>query len=368
MIDVEIVSSIARLEALASEWDALADRSASPLVRHAWFVAAARTYAADAELAIFAARREGRLQAVAPMVVDRSGLTPRLRMLGFQSPEPEAFLFDDEEALAAVCSAVLSTGRPVVLPRLDAASPEWRFLNEAARRMGLAIPRPELKSYYVTVLKSDWGAFEAAMSGKRRQDLRRLHKQLAEHGEIVFEVVSPDEAGVEAAMAELVRVEAASWKSQSRTAMVDRPLLAAFMREYARLAAREGKLRISTLRLNGEAIAVQMDIQEGGRLWGLKMGVDDRWSKYAPGVLSTHELIRWAVSQGLGGCEHLGEAEEWQRRWPYEERKLSAFNFYPPSPGGALALSRDLAGVVGRAAKRRLSRSGASQVPAKRAA
>ncbi|MBW3558340.1 MAG: GNAT family N-acetyltransferase [Proteobacteria bacterium] len=368
MIQLEIVSTLSRLEALAPEWDALADRSPSPLVRHAWFLAAARTYAANSELTVFTARRDGRLRAIAPMVVDRSGLTPRLRMLGFQSPEPEAFLADDDEALEAVCSAVLSTGRAVVLPRLDAGSPEWRLLNELARRKGLAVPRPALKRYYMTVLQPDWAEFEAGMARKKRSDLKRRRNQLAEHGEIAFDVVSPDEDGVEAAFAELVRVEAASWKSGSRTAMVNRPLLEAFMREYARQAARQGKLRISTLRLNGQPIAVLMDVEHGGRLWGLKMGVDDRWAKYGPGVLGTHELIRWAVGRGLNGCEHLGEAEDWQRRWPFEERELSAFNFYPPSAAAAVALGRDLAGVAGRAAKRRLQRATASPPPAKRAA
>jgi len=360
MIAVATVSSLPALEALAPDWDALADRSASPLVRHAWFLAAARTYAAGCELAVFTGRREGRLSAVAPMVVDRSGFAPRLRLLGFQSPEPEAFLSDDEEVLRAVCAAVLSTGKPVALPRLDAASPEWRLLAECARGRGLAVPRPGRQTYLATILKTDWAAFEAGMSGKIRSDLRRREKQLAQQGAVSFEVVSPGEHEVEAALAELIQLEAASWKGRAGTAIANRPLLKSFLTGYARIAAREGKLRFSSLRLNGAPIALQMNIEHGGRLWGLKMGTDDQWSKYAPGALSIHRLLRWAAERGLAGREHLGQAEEWQRRWPYEVRELSAFNFYPARPAAAVALGADVAGVFARAVKRRLDRRAAS--------
>jgi CelD/BcsL family acetyltransferase involved in cellulose biosynthesis len=134
------------------------------------------------------------------------------------------------------------------------------------------------------------------------------------------------------------------------------------MSEYARLAAREGLLRLSFLRLAGEPIVVQMDVEHGGRLWGLKMGTDERWLKYAPGILSTHELFRWASERGLAACEHLGEAEEWQRRWPYEVRERSTFRFYPRRPGAALALGLDAVQFARRGAKMRaLARARAAE-------
>jgi CelD/BcsL family acetyltransferase involved in cellulose biosynthesis len=363
---LEIVSDLAGLAALRDEWDALADRFESPLLRHAWFYAAAKTYGAGEELAVFTARRDGRLVAAAPMVVDRSGIVPRLRILAYQDREPDAFLYADEEALAAVCDAVLSFGRPVVLQRLDPASPEWRLLGERAGRHGLTVPRPGTSRYYCTVLPQGAAAFEAAMDSKKRSRLRRMRSGLEKHGQVTFEVLSPGEASADEAVALVERVEAASWKGRNGSALVARPVAAAFVREHARLASREGMLRLSVLRLDGEVIAAQLDLEHGGRLWGQKMGADERWAKYGPGILSNHELLRWAADRGLAGLEHLGMQEDWQRRWPHELREFGTFRFYPRRAAAAVAFGSDVVLYATRGAKARAyARARASGVPIK---
>ena len=366
---VEIISDAAALGALRGEWDSLADRFPNPLLRHAWFFAAATTYGAGEELAIFVARRDGRLAAAAPMVVDRSGVVPRLRMLAFQDKEPDAFLYEDEEALAAVCEAVMAAGRPVVLPRLDPAGPEWRLLAERGRRHGLAVLRPGTNRYYATVLAAGAAAFDASMDSKKRSRLRRMRTGLEKHGEVTFEVLSPgDDASADEAVTAVERVEAASWKGRNGSALVSRPLAAAFMREHARLAAREGMLRLSLLRLKGDVIAAQLDVEHGGRLWGQKMGADERWSKYGPGILGNHELLRWASERGLTHLEHLGMEEEWQRRWPFEVREFGTFRFYPRRAAAALAFGTDVAVYATRGAKARAwARARAAGEPVARA-
>ncbi|HEX8570992.1 MAG TPA: GNAT family N-acetyltransferase [Caulobacteraceae bacterium] len=350
---VEVVNELRALEALREEWDALADRFDTPLLRSAFFLAAARTYGAGEELAVFTIRRDGRLVAAAPLVVDRSGLVPRLRPLAFQDKEPDGFLYEDEAALTALCAAVLGAGRPLVLARLDPGSPEWRVLARDAGRYGMTLLRPAANSCYRTVLAGSAAAFEAAMDSKKRSRLRRMRNGLEQHGEVTFEVTSPDEAAVDAAVEEVARVEAASWKLRSGTAMAVSPERSACMTEHARLAAREGMLRLSALRLNGETIAAQLDLEYAGRLWGQKMGADERWAKYGPGILSNHELMKWASDQGLSALEHLGFAEEWQRRWPFEAREFGAFRFYPRRATAALAFGADAAAFVTRGVRAR---------------
>ena len=310
MTSVEIVSGLSAFEALAEEWNALADRATpSPLLRHEWFMASARAFLDEGDLAVFVARRDGRIRAAAPMMVDRSGVVARLRLLGSDASEPEAFLYDDHDALEAVCKALLAAGRPVLLQRLATDSAEWRLLAGSAPRKGLAVLRPSTSPYYSTVLQPEWEDFERSMASKKRSELRKLRRELEQHGPVTFEMRKPSttEAALEG-LAELQRIEASGWKGRHRTDMMSRPPLARFMADYAALMARSGMLRLSTLRLAGEPIVIQMDVECGGRLWGLKMGTDERWLKYGPGILSTHELIRWSVENGLAGCEHLGRA------------------------------------------------------------
>ena len=361
-IEVECVATRDAFLALEGEWTALADTASSPLLRYDWFAACLEAYAADHELAIYLGRRDGRLRAVAPLVVERAGGVRHLRLLGWQTMEPEAFLYDDEEALEQVCAAALVSHKPVFIRRLDTQSAELRLLQTLARGRGVSVVRAASTQSHATVLQSDWAAMEASMASKKRSELRRLKTQLEKHGPVTFEVRELNEAGLDEAFAELLRVEAASWKSRAETAMASDIELQTFIRTYARAAARAGILRLSFLRVGGQAIAVQMDMEHGGRLWGLKMGVDEAWSKYAPGILSTHELIRWAIGRGLERCEHLGTAETWQRRWPFELREQSTFRFYPPRPAGALALGRDSLDFA-----RRYLRKRARRQPSKRA-
>ena len=354
MITLQIIDRLTDCERLAADWNELADAAgASPLLRHEWLLACARATGLDRELSIFTARRNGSLLAAAPLVVDRSGVVPRLRSIGWQFREPEGFLHQDEAALAEVCRGVLASGRAVVLPRLDAASAEWRLLGDRARRLGLPVLRPSTTSYYFTPFPESWEAFEAAMDSRKRSRLRRMRRGLEEHGTVTFEVLSPTEAEADAAVAEVQRVEARSWKARSGSAMLAKGEVGRYVAEYARLAAREGMLRVSLLRLNGEAIAGQIDVEHGRRLWGLKMGADERWLKYGPGILANHELFRWCIEQGLEGCEHLGDAEEWQRRWPFEVRERSTFRFYPPRLGAAVAFGFDAAAYAQRGVKAR---------------
>lgn len=345
---VERVSARADFLALEGEWNGLAAASPNPLLRHEWFAACLETYAARDEIALFLVRENGRLRAAAPLVVERSGGVPRLRMLGWQTMEPEALLHDDPAALERLCVAVLTAGKPLRLSRLDAASPELQMLRALSRGRGVGLVRESCTRTHATLLAEDAAAVEASMSGKKRSELRRLKTQLAKHGPVTFDVLEAGEADVDSALAELMRVEAASWKARSATALAADAGQREFLRRYALAAAAAGMLRVSSLRVGGQAIAVQMDIEHGGRLWGLKMGADEAWSKYAPGILSTHELICWAADRGLHCCEHLGAAEAWQTRWPFELREQSGFRFYPARPGAVAALALDVLEVARR--------------------
>jgi CelD/BcsL family acetyltransferase involved in cellulose biosynthesis len=353
---VEVVTTRSAFAALESEWNVLAAAQPSPLLGHAWFAACIDAWAADRELAVFCARLGGRLCAVAPLVVERTGAWKTLRMLGWQTMEPEAFLYEDEAALEQICAAVVRARRPVILGRLGADSPELRLLQAGAGGRGSVVVRASSSQTYSTVLAAGAEATEASMASKKRSEMRRLKTQLQKQGEVTFEVLSPDEAQAAKALEELCRVEAASWKAQAGTAMALDGRLRRFMDAYAAAAARAGMLRLSFLRVDSTPVSVQLDIECGGRLWGLKMGSDEAWSKFAPGILSTHELIRWAADRGLATCEHLGSAEAWQRRWPFQLKEQSTFRFYPWRLGGALSFTADAASFAARRAGERLAR------------
>jgi CelD/BcsL family acetyltransferase involved in cellulose biosynthesis len=72
MVQVETVRTLDALEPLRDEWNVLADRAESPLLRHEWFASCARAFSADGDLRVVTIRRSQQLVGIAPLAFRRS--------------------------------------------------------------------------------------------------------------------------------------------------------------------------------------------------------------------------------------------------------------------------------------------------------
>jgi CelD/BcsL family acetyltransferase involved in cellulose biosynthesis len=342
MPTVEIICNPRGFHALRDEWNALPQASQMPLARHEWFEASARAFGHLEELQIFVARIAGVARSIVPLRIDRSGYSPRLRMLDSEIEEPKVFLHNDEGALSAACGALLASPLPVQLSRIGVDSAAVGLLQASPREGGwLAVRPPWMQT--ARVLTSDWRDIESGMSASGRRSMRRRLKIAEKEGAVVFEVVSPDETNVAACLDEVFRIEVASWKGRNGTALLtdhDQRFLR-FYKEFGSVAAKLGILRLFFLRIGGATAAAQMTLEFAHRLWVLKIGYDERFAKCAPGILLTHEMLRYAFEQGLVALEFLGQAEQWQKNWPLVLDPYTTVRFYPRSIRGALALGYD---------------------------
>ncbi len=109
-------------------------------------------------------------------------------------------------------------------------------------------------------------------------------------------------------------------------------------------------LRFFFLRVDGKIIAGRMAVEHSRRLWDLRMGYDETWCRCAPGVLLTHETLRYAVERGLEAYEFLGCAEAWERHWPCEEDHYVSLRAYPYSLKGQFSFAQDGCRVVSKKA------------------
>lgn len=191
-------------------------------------------------------------------------------------------------------------------------------------------------------IASSWDQYFQSLSSRRRQDYRRARRGLERLGKIDVEIKASDAAEVDADMAEAMRVEAASWKGRAGSAMLTDPHLSGFFLQLATRLARQGQLRVCFLRLNGEAIAMQIAAVHGGRWWVLKIGYDERWAEHSPGIQLMWDVLREAFEQGLKSFEMLGSAEPWLTIWTREQRTYRTLAFYPYNGRGMVALGADI--------------------------
>jgi CelD/BcsL family acetyltransferase involved in cellulose biosynthesis len=199
------------------------------------------------------------------------------------------------------------------------------------------------------------------MSGNARSEVRRKRRGLEKEGPVEFKAVAAGPEDVDACLAELLRIESSGWKGRQGSAIVHRPRLARFFRDYAHRAAREGTLRLFFLSLNGQNIAAQMLAETGGRLWQFKIGYDERWSRWSPGRLLMFDILRWAHEQGLEAVEYLGHGGGWQTRWPATFTEHASLRFYPATPSAAAAFVIDTVEFI----RRKLSPARAGDPPKK---
>ena len=126
--------------------------------------------------------------------------------------------------------------------------------------------------------------FTASMSGKKRKELRRQLNRLAELGAVEFQRQS-DRAGLEGWIAEFLALEAAGWKGRAQTALASRPETAAMFGEALAGAAACGKLERLTLRLDGKAIAMLVNLVTPPGVFSFKTAFDEAYARFSPGVL-----------------------------------------------------------------------------------
>jgi CelD/BcsL family acetyltransferase involved in cellulose biosynthesis len=317
--------------------------------------ACAAAFAED--LRVVQLEERGEIVAVAPLT-GRAGV---LELLGARDLyEPGDFLYRDEVALDELAGHVARLGPPLALHRTWADGDAVKALRGAFRGRGVVLRRPAGETPRLTLPK---GRIEDRFSARRRADVRRARRRAEELGPVLAEVLSPGPADVGALLEEIVAVEAAGWKGARGTALAQDAERRRFFEEYAALSAAEGSLRVARLRIEDDTAAVQLAVEQAGRLWLLKIGYDERFARCSPGTLLMLEAANWASERGLDAIELLGGRESWTRFWTHEERPCVALYAYPARLGGAKSL---VGGALGhakrRTAQRVVDRAARSQV------
>lgn len=130
-----------------------------------------------------------------------------------------------------------------------------------------------------------------ALGAKKLKELRRQRHRLAEHGVISFDIARrPDEIRV--ALETFLHLEASGWKGKRGTALIQDAGDAAFIRRAVPALAETAQCEIITLRAGTIPVAAGIVLRHQDRAFFFKLGIDERFAKYSPGVQLTLDLTR----------------------------------------------------------------------------
>jgi CelD/BcsL family acetyltransferase involved in cellulose biosynthesis len=198
-----------------------------------------------------------------------------------------------EAAVAALVRAAREAGaRALILRDVSLDGPAMTAVTDVLARDGV---RPRiLQSHLRACLDATRDPDELlheALGAKKLKELRRQRNRLADHGAVAFAVArSPDD--VRAATEIFLALEASGWKGARRTALIQSEGDAAFIRRATKALAATGQCEIVTLRAGATPVAAGVVLRHQARAFYFKIGVDERFAKFSPGVQLTLDLTK----------------------------------------------------------------------------
>ena len=127
------------------------------------------------------------------------------------------------------------------------------------------------------------GYLDVAIAHKKRKELRRQRKRLAERGTVGFDTATAPPA-LTAALNDFFALEDSGWKGRAGTAVRAHDDIRRFVTAAISGLAAEGKASVSRLTIDGRPIAAEVTLRSGDTAWCWKIAYDEAFARASPGV------------------------------------------------------------------------------------
>jgi CelD/BcsL family acetyltransferase involved in cellulose biosynthesis len=203
--------------------------------------------------------------------------------------------------------------------------------------------RREVHRYDRAMLRSELDAdayWESQVRSKKRKELRRLQKRLAEMGRVESRLLGEHD-DLTAWCGEFLALEAAGWKGKEGTALACRAEDAAFFRAACAAAFSHGRLHFLRMDLDGRAIAMLVNFRHGEGAFSFKIAFDETLGRFSPGVLI--EIANLHAVQGdpaIGWMDSCAAADHpmIDSLWA-ERRTITQYRIALKGPGRSAAFA-----------------------------
>lgn len=344
---IEIVRDAQRFSTLTDTWDLLAARVGTPLARHAWYIAALGSLQQHTfEISVVLVWDGIQLAAAAPLMLDKALKPNRLVPIDAFAGEPFRLLYRDSEALGALAKACAGLKRPILFRRLQFSETDLALFSSALRSNAAVYCKARYTSA-TTQLPADFDTFEASMSRKRLSAIRgKWRAATRQYGEVATEFVTPEPGDLPVLMERFMALEGSGWKQRSGTALCTDRRMGRFVSQLARAFAQDGLLEFAFLKIGGRDAACRLLLRQQSGGFAIKIGFDEKFRRFTPGILLSHESLRESCRIGATSFSFLGVYEGWQDNWPHEVTEDFRVATYPLRPSGAITLAADCSQAV----------------------
>jgi CelD/BcsL family acetyltransferase involved in cellulose biosynthesis len=326
---IEWIDDAGTFERLGEEWDGLLGDDARPFDLHCWYLSWWAAFGAGRELAICAARAEGRLVGVLPMLRQGSKLAA---LANVHTPVYRPLAADRLVSTALLRAAMEAGATELAMPSLPAGEPSIEPLRDGSAGGMIATFGPGPVSPIVDT-SGDFEDWRKRSKPRWGAPLERFRRKMIRDNDAQLEIVEAP-VDLERELEQGFRVEASGWKGEQGTAILSSPDTHAFYRSVAERFHARDELRLSRVVLDGEVAAFDLCLLHRGRLYLLKTGFDERFRRLAPGLVMRLSIVERCFELGLEAHELLGDDSEWKRKFSTGARAHLELRAYRRNPLG----------------------------------
>lgn len=336
-----IQAGSAELEALSEDWKALVQEEelSEPFFQPYWFRSFAQTVHGGRPFPLVVIRDGSTLRGVLPLRSQKRffGKLPAVTLASLSNVHSCRYDFvcpeNDRDEISQAAWGCLKRNQHwnVIEAKAVPEGGAFESIMDHAARDGYRVARwPTLLSPYIDLPVGSNDAF-ANCPGRYKKDRKRLQKRferLQEIGEPTFAAFTTFDEGL---FQEFLRLEGGGWKGRAGSAISSDPRLVNMYREILMGASDAGHLRMCTLRVNGECIAMEMAFVVDGRCYSPKIAYNEAFSNCSPGQLLARWIIEDLVKNEASLYDLLGGRARHKALWAEKVRPHANCYIFRPS-------------------------------------
>jgi CelD/BcsL family acetyltransferase involved in cellulose biosynthesis len=265
---------------------------------------------------------------------------------------------DTEEVVEALTAALWNDRRAwevLNLKPIARDSAIYSRLVKAFRASGMVVQTYAcFGNWYLEVGGRSYDEYLESLSSVLRKNIPYNLRRLEKNGHNEF-VIRTNEEGLEKFLADYEKVYSASWKIREATPE--------FIRGMARIAARNGWLRLGLIYVDGEPAAAQLWVVHKGTASIYKIAYDERFAKLSVGTALTAKLMQRVIDvDKVRIVDYLSGEDEYKKQWMSHRREfwgILAFN--PRTLRGAAQIARHVGMGACKKAVQKLAGKGISE-------
>ena len=337
-MEIEVVSSEAALRSLFDDWRDLQSRAGrqpftDPAFFSAWWDNHGR--ASGRTLHIVTGRREGRLVALAPLVIARR-YGVRILEWGGANVLDYGDMVLDREGDAGDLWHVIRRSRKYDLAFIRSLHADCSCRGTVGEFGYQARSR---SLYYFHNSWSSGDAWLAELPSKKRKRLRQMERRLEDRESIRFNVHTVGRAP-QAVLGALIDQKAAWAAKNARTGLFDDPApAAALLTRLADAAAELGNLHLSWLSRGDQILATHLGFVHRSVLYYYMPSYDAALGRYSPGSILLAKLLAWCSDEGVSGLDFLQGDDPYKAAFATSRVTVDDFSFARSTRGWAAELA-----------------------------